>query len=135
MIPTQRVFELLDNGLFSNCLAIIDGIPEIDNCCNKLLSTAKLYYKRIAVLNLPASHIEEIQRKSKSADLVLVKGLNKIDAHSNQAYAIRTFLDINRHNDLAAIIFFDPESYSRHFNDETAPFYQFCHTINADSIL
>ena len=68
----------------------------------------------------------DLPLESIDGDLLLVDGLSKIGPHSQEAYALRTFLDVRRNTAGKAIIILDPDGYRTHFSDSNAPFFLFC---------
>ena len=59
-------------------------------------------------------------------DFIILTGLEALSPKDNLTYAIRSFLDRAKHENLMFIIFCETSYYAAHFNDYNAPFYQFC---------
>lgn len=57
---------------------------------------------------------------------LFVWGLEHLDALDSRSFALRTFLDTEKHRGLRFVIFCEQESYSNHFHNDRAPFYLFC---------
>jgi hypothetical protein len=60
------------------------------------------------------------------ADILLIKGLGFLPAKHNQAYSLRTLLDVGQYQGLRSFIFCEESQVRKHFNDYSAPFYRFC---------
>lgn len=60
------------------------------------------------------------------ADILLIKGLGFLPAKHNQAYSLRTLLDVGQYQGVRSFIFCEESSVKHHFNDYSAPFYRFC---------
>lgn len=129
-LTTGRLFELLQTGVYSGCLAIVDDQPK-DDYINRLVNAAKQYYKIVKVLNLPGN---DLQKSLENSELVIVTNLNKLDSQSAKAYALRTQLDINRNRDANVLIYLTQAAFQCHFCDIQSPFYLFCHDIRISEI-
>jgi hypothetical protein len=121
----------MKTGLFSHLL--ISGTEEaLDNLYTQLV-------RRCDEENISTSVIQFYKDDQsffyeyKKADILLVKGLGFLPARHNQAYLLRTLLDVGQYQGLRSFIFCEEQEVRKHFNDYSAPFYRFClpHRLNA----
>jgi hypothetical protein len=129
-LTTGRLFEQLQTGVYSGCLAIVDDQPTDDHI-DRLVNAAKQHYKIVKLLNLPSN---DLQKSLENSELVIVTSLNNLDSQRAQAYTLRTQLDINRHRGANAIIYLTQAAFQCHFCDSRSPFYLFCHDIPISEI-
>jgi len=126
LISLERILELLCDGLYSGCVALV---VEAENRHQVIALLEKLgieWCDRVQVLTLDAEAVIDLPLESIDGDLLLVDGLSKIGPHSQEAYSLRTFLDVRRNTAGKTIIILDPDGYRSHFSDSNAPFYLFC---------
>ena len=128
MIPIslERILELLCDGLYSGCVALV---VEAENRHQIIVLLEKLgteRYDRMQVVSVDSETAIDRSLESIDGDLLLVDGLSKIDPYSQEAYSLRTFLDVRRNTAGKTIIILDPDGYRSHFSDSDAPFYLFC---------
>ena len=128
MIPIslERILELLRDGLYSGCVALV---VEAENRHQVIALLEKLGDERcdrVQIMTLDSETAIDLPLESIDGDLLLVDGLSKIDPYSQEAYSLRTFLDVRRNTAGKTIIILDPNGYRSHFSDSNAPFYLFC---------
>lgn len=128
MIPIslERILELLRDGLYSGCVALV---VEAENRHQVIALLEKLGNERcdrMQVVSVDSETAIDRSLESIDGDLLLVDGLSKIDPYSQEAYSLRTFLDVRRNTAGKTILILDPGGYRSHFSDSNAPFYLFC---------
>lgn len=64
-----------------------------------------------------------------SSTLLIIWGLESLTAEHKLTFALRSILDEQRHQGVRYLLFCDEKMYSKHFQQYSAPFYQFCFPI------
>lgn len=126
LISLERILDLLRDGLYSNCVALV---VEAENRHQVIALLEKLgteRYDRMQVVNVDSETAIDLALESIDGDLLLIDGLSKIGPHSQEAYSLRTFLDVRRNTAGKTLIILDSEGCRSHFTDSSAPFYLFC---------
>ena len=126
LISLERILELLCDGLYSGCVALVVEAEKRHRVLALLRELASERYGRMQVMALDSETAIDLPLESIDDDLLLIDGLSKIGPHSQEAYALRTFLDVRRNTAGKTIIILDPDGYRSHFSDSNAPFYLFC---------
>jgi|SRR5690606_3218389 len=122
----EKILKLLGAGLYSGCVALV---VEAENRHQVIALLEKLGNERcdrVQVVSVDSETAIDRSLESIDGDLLLIDGLSKIGPHSQEAYSLRTFLDVRRNTAGTTIIILDPDGYRSHFSDSNAPFYLFC---------
>lgn len=122
----EKILKLLGAGLYSGCVALV---VEAENRHQVIALLEKLGNERcdrVQVVSVDSETAIDRSLESIDGDLLLIDGLSKISPHSQEAYSLRTFLDVRRNTAGTTIIILDPDGYRSHFSDSDAPFYLFC---------
>ena len=125
-ISLEKILEFLDCGLYYGCVALV---VEAENRHQVIALLEKLGNERcdrVQVVSVDSETAIDRSLESIDGDLLLIDGLSKISPHSQEAYSLRTFLDVRRNTAGTTIIILDPDGYRSHFSDSNAPFYLFC---------
>jgi len=130
-LSIDRFYGLITTGFISGCVAVVGDYDEL---YNNLLKIAPAYFGKIEMLNLPSDYLFSSLNQEINYDLLFVKGLNNLQANDDQVYTLRTFLDIQKANGLAALLFLNREAYQKHFRSYSAPFYMFCSSVAVDQL-
>ncbi|CBL44733.1 Hypothetical protein HDN1F_11500 [gamma proteobacterium HdN1] len=126
LISLERILELLCDGLYSGCVALVVEAEKRHRVLALLQELGTELYDHVRFMALDSETAIDLALESIDGDLLLIDGLSKISPHSQEAYALRTFLDVRRNTAGKTIIILDPKGYRSHFSDSDAPFYLFC---------
>jgi hypothetical protein len=126
LISLERILELLCDGLYSGCVALVVEDEKRHRVLALLQELGNERYDRVQAMTLGSETAIDRSLESIDGDLLLVDGLSKIGPRSQEVYSLRTFLDVRRNTAGKTIIILDPDGYRSHFSDSDAPFYLFC---------
>lgn len=129
LISLERILELLCDGLYSGCVALVVEAKKRHRVLALLQELGTELYDHVQFMALDSETAIDLALESIDDDLLLIDGLSKIGPHSQEAYSLRTFLDVRRNTAGKTIIILDPDGYRSHFSDSDAPFYLFCDFI------
>ncbi|CBL46475.1 hypothetical protein HDN1F_28920 [gamma proteobacterium HdN1] len=125
----EKILKLLGAGLYSGCVALVVEAENRHQVVALLEELGIEWYDHVQFMALDSETAIDLALESIDGDLLLVDGLSKIGPHNQEAYALRTFLDVRRNTAGKTIIILDPDGYRFHFSDSDAPFYLFCDFI------
>lgn len=125
-ISLEKILEFLDCGLYYGCVALVVEAKSRRRILTLLEMLIVERYDRVQVMTLDSYTAIDLHLESIDGDLLLIDDLSKIGPHSQESYALRTFLDVRRNTAGKTIIILDPDGYRSHFSDSDAPFYLFC---------
>lgn len=122
----EKILKLLGAGLYSGCVALVVEAENRHQVVALLEKLGNERCDRVQVVSVDSETAIDRPLESIDGDLLLIDGLSKISPHSQEAYSLRTFLDVRRNTAGTTIIILDPDGYRSHFSDSNAPFYLFC---------
>ena len=126
LISLERILDLLRDDLYSGCVALVVEAENRHQVITLLEKLGNERCGRVQVVSVDSETAIDRSLESIDGDLLLIDGLSKIGPHSQEAYSLRTFLDVRRNTAGTTIIILDPDGYRSHFSDSNAPFYLFC---------
>ena len=129
LISLERILGLLRDGLYSGCIALVAETESRHRVLALLEELGIERYDHVQVMILDSETAIDLPLESIDSDLLLVDGLSKIGPHDQEAYALRTYLDVRRNTGGKTIIILDPDGYRSHFSNSSVPFYLFCDFI------
>lgn len=120
----KKLLEHLKLGVFNHIL--ISGTNEKLHNFYELLwqecQTKKMDASQIIITN---ETIHSISHQEYSG-LMFIKGLEYLDPMQNEAFTLRTRLDVGQYQGIKSFMFCEEKAVKNHFNDYAAPFYHFC---------
>jgi hypothetical protein len=122
----SKLVKWLNKGLFDSTVVI--GTNKVLKTFHRKL-VGKLAFEPYSVecLDLTApKHLFNTVDNQKKANLIVVWGLEQYLPFENRTFALRTKLDIGKHQNLKSVIFCEENCYTAHFKNHDAPFYLFC---------
>src|SRR5690554_4887369 len=131
-VPLTRLFELMQAGVYSGCLAVITDEVPTEEMISSLSGKARQHYRTVNLWNLSSEG--SLNAFPVDAELILVFGLERHLPDSPVTYQARTKLDVRRNSGLFSMICLDQASFRCHFNNSEKPFYNFCDSIYQKSI-
>jgi len=131
-MTTHDLFELLQSGVFSGCVAIVTNEPPDGDLMYGLSGAAKKHYQSVSVQKLGDGHLKTFT--GKYSDLVLIYGLEQCNPQSPEIYSVRSSLDVQRKSGVRALLCLDKAAHEKHFSNTESPFYKFCGVVYQDTI-
>lgn len=126
----KKLFEHLKRGLFNHiCISgTKETLDELYACLLQECNSRNLDALQIIFSDENTDLISETE----SPEIFLIKGLEFLNPKQNEAYALRSHLDVGQYQGLKSFIFCEQSAVNKHFNDYEAPFYKFClrHRVN-----
>ncbi len=132
IVTCDRLFQLMADGVYSGCLAIVCGrsLDKVD--IEYLSESAQKHFHAVELVE--AQVVSTNDELWGSENLLFVLGLDQESSRSPQSYAIRTALDVRRNKGLCSILFHDENGFSKHYQDAASPFYLFCDSVKLRNI-
>jgi len=131
-VNLDRIHDLMRNGLYSGCVAIIANKEAGEASLDRLSEKARQRYRSVRVFNLDKESPEQLALCN--SELVVVHGFEKCSPKRPEAYATRSALEIRRHKGLFAILYLNRAAFRHHFCNPRHPFYHFCGEIEQEQI-
>lgn len=131
-VNLDRINDLMQNGLYSGCVAIIINEETGDATLIHLSEKVRQRYRSVRVFNLDKESPEQLALCD--SELVVVHGFEKCSPKRPEAYVARSALETRRHKGLFAILCLNRAAFRQHFCHPAHPFYHFCGEIEQEQI-
>jgi len=131
-VNLDRIHDLMQNGLYSGCVAIIKNEEVGEATLNHLSEKARQWYRSVRVFNLDKESPEQLLLCD--SELVVVHGFEQCSSQRPETYAARSALENRRYKGLFAILCLNREAFRHHFCNPAHPFYHFCGEIEEGQI-
>lgn len=122
-----RLFDLMQTGIYSGCVAIITDEAPTAHMMNRLSEKSLQHFRSVAVWNLSNEFAEHALLGD--TEMLLVYGLEQFLPDGAVIHSARTRLDIRRNSGMFSIMFLEQTTYKKHFCDSKQPFYLFCDSV------
>ena len=131
-VNLNRIHDLMQNGLYSGCVAIIKNEEAGEATLNQLSEKARQRYRSVRVFNLDKESPEQLLLCD--SELVVVHGFEQCAPQRPETYAVRSALETRKHRGLFAILCLSRAAFRHHFCHPAHPFYRFCGEIEQGQI-
>ncbi|MEX0605359.1 MAG: hypothetical protein WD623_02475 [Marinobacter sp.] len=131
-VTTHDLFELLQSGVFSGCVAIVTDEPPDSDLMSGLSGAAKEHYRSVSIQKLGDGNLKSFT--GNCSDLVLIYGLEQCNPQSSEIYSVRSSLDVQGKSGVMSVICLDKRAHEKHFNNRQSPFYKFCGIVDQDTL-
>ena len=122
--PIERLILTLKTGL-SDGVVVTGSMAELTGFRDQAIDRLTEVSFQVSQMDLYSVDPQPSQTEH-DMDILILWGLEQLPPHDSRSYAIRTHLDVARHQGLRFIIFCETSRYRAHFLDYDAPFYHFC---------